>query len=556
MERESPRTPFAVEDYGHALIHLAWYRVDQARSLMFGFVELYPVEFSAPLETPEKDFRLGRLGSKNYLYVKRTRMAAKTAVEWYIRCTQGQIHLPNDLDRKGASKALVTAGFAQEPQWPQLITASDGIPFVPHSWQAPRVHHLLQPALDADATAAAADSEARGWLSEQMFVDFEAHAELLGSLHLIAPNPILRGIDHHLSTNSAGQDVSVLRFRPRTKQGIEGLRVILIDHRPTGLGSLIQSEITSTVMQIPHPPGTTNQIETVVLDQMGSVSSWIRPAGFIQAMSFGIVMGGQQQKIVVPAAGDQPQSTYTRQLGGQEFTTTVGEPRSPKEAISLLSEGETRREMKRLDDRYPERWFHGDRESATVFLRGLISGAKHRLWIVDPYFTTIELIKYALATSNTTLPVLIVTSAEAMTKNDRIDPKRKAAEVLQAQLPNLAKHGNFTIHVLTGSPAVHDRFIVVDDSVWFSGNSLHTIGERAGMIVKLRNSAEIIANLTEILDGDRSTPWQEWMANRVSAKTSRPGSRISLLALFAMATAVAGLGFWKVLRGGATGSDR
>ena len=135
-----------------------------------------------------------------------------------------------------------------------------------------------------------------------------------------------------------------------------------------------------------------------------------------------------------------------------------------------------------------------------------------------------------------------------MTKKDRIDPKRTAAEVLDAQLPNLAKHGNFSISVLTGTtPAVHDRFLVVDDSVWFSGNSLHTIGDRAGMVIKLRNSDDIIANLTEILDGDRTTSWKEWIANRRAAAES--GSvQPKTWATLGMAISVAIIGFWRAFR--------
>src|ERR1039458_9635763 len=91
----SPQALFVIGDYGHALLHIAWYRADHARSLIFGFVELYPLEFPAPQETPEKSLRLRRLGSRNYLYFKRTRMPAKTAIEWYERCIQGEIHLPN-----------------------------------------------------------------------------------------------------------------------------------------------------------------------------------------------------------------------------------------------------------------------------------------------------------------------------------------------------------------------------------------------------------------------------------------------------------------------------
>ena len=42
------------------------------------------------------------------------------------------------------------------------------------------------------------------------------------------------------------------------------------------------------------------------------------------------------------------------------------------------------------------------------------------------------------------------------------------------------------IRVLTGDPPpVHDRFLIVDGTVWLSGNSLHTLGERAGVIVRL-----------------------------------------------------------------------
>jgi hypothetical protein len=543
----SPQTSVAIDDYGYGLVHIAWYLADQARFLMFGFMELYPAEFPAPLDTPEKHLALKRLGRRNRLYVKRICLPAKVAVDWYVRCIQGEIRLPGDLDSTGAPKLLASARFAEELQWPQLIVASDQVPFVPEIWRAPKVHHLLQPEMLPDAKVAAFDPEGRKWLSEQMFIDFDAYAEFLGSLHLIAPDPIFRGVDHGLSSKVPGQEVSVLRFRPRMNKALDGLRAILIDRRSTGIGGFVETEITSTEMEIPHPPGTTNQVEVVVLNRVGSVLSWSRPTGFAQSFAVNVMTPGPQQSVVVPATGSSPESSYTRALAGYGTTVTVGEPRSPKEAIPILATGEYRREMKRLDDRYPERWFHGDREAATKFVRSLISSAKQRLWIVDPYFTTVELVSYALATSSTKLPVLIVTSAEAMKKKDRIDPKRTAAEVLDAQLPNLAKHGNFFIKVLTGTPAVHDRFLVIDDSVWFSGNSLHTIGDRAGMVIKLRNSEDIIGNLNEILDGDRTASWQEWIANHYSVTRSDFG-KPKTWATLGTAISVGAIGFWWVFR--------
>jgi hypothetical protein len=121
------QTSFAIDDYGYGLIHLAWYLADQTRFLMFGIVELYPAEFPAPLDTPEKHLTLKNLGRRNRLYVKRTCMPARAALEWYVECLQGPIQVPGDLDPVGNPKSLTTAGFVEEPQWPQLIAASDQV---------------------------------------------------------------------------------------------------------------------------------------------------------------------------------------------------------------------------------------------------------------------------------------------------------------------------------------------------------------------------------------------------------------------------------------------
>jgi hypothetical protein len=215
-------TVLNIADYGHALVHLAWYRADQVRFLMFGLVELYPSEFPAPSEVAEQSFALRRLGRRSYLYVKRSRLGAQAAVDWYLRCLGRTIELPGDLDSSGNPKFLAAAELVQEPQWPHVITVSEMLPFVSQFWQAPRMHHILQPELLSEAKAAGEDKDGRNWLSDQMFVDFEAYAELRGSLHLIAPNPILRSVDHGLSTESAGQEASVLRFNPRSGKSIDG----------------------------------------------------------------------------------------------------------------------------------------------------------------------------------------------------------------------------------------------------------------------------------------------------------------------------------------------
>ena len=68
------------------------------------------------------------------------------------------------------------------------------------------------------------------------------------------------------------------------------------------------------------------------------------------------------------------------------------------------------------------------------------------------------------------------------------------------------------IRILGDSPGVHDRFLVIDGNVWFSGNSLNRIGERAGMIVKLPDPEPVVERLESFWWQAR--PLSEWLADR------------------------------------------
>jgi len=54
------------------------------------------------------------------------------------------------------------------------------------------------------------------------------------------------------------------------------------------------------------------------------------------------------------------------------------------------------------------------------------------------------------------------------------------------------------MHNRRGQPILHDRFLVVDGAVWFSGNSLNAIGQRESLIIKLPNPEPVIARLSNI----------------------------------------------------------
>ena len=74
------------------------------------------------------------------------------------------------------------------------------------------------------------------------------------------------------------------------------------------------------------------------------------------------------------------------------------------------------------------------------------------------------------------------------------------------------------ICVLSGkSSPVHDRFLVIDGEVWLSGNSLSTLGQRAGMIVRLPDPDPVIKRLEAFWLDARVL--SEWLSDRSAASS-------------------------------------
>ena len=67
-----------------------------------------------------------------------------------------------------------------------------------------------------------------------------------------------------------------------------------------------------------------------------------------------------------------------------------------------------------------------------------------------------------------------------------------------------------------GKAVFHDRFIIIDDKeVWFSGNSLNSLGKKAGAIIQLPDPVEILNKLDKIRQtADTLLPLPQWLEKR------------------------------------------
>lgn len=514
-----------ISDYGHAILHLAWYRNDRQRSLVFGMVELLPKEFPEPTGTDEESLRVGNEG-RRCLYMRRFTMPVNQAIEWYENCLAGIIWLPESgWDKPCAEKKQLDSSLAQEPYWPQLNTASE-LPFVPDWHNCPRVHHLIPTGLSNELEKLKYeklekyDGTVINWLSEQFYFNFEDYPEYFGSLHLVAPNPVIRRFENRLihDNNSSGE-AEIYHFIPRAGYSLHGLQLIIAEQRPTGIASIrcIQLELNELRVEYPH---YVERVATAIVCPQRGVLYWSGPLGFIGSIGVNTYLTTANKQVTVPASQNRGSDTYNLSVKEEAFSQTIGTiNQQPREAALILWQAETQRKQRQEGQRFGQQWFHGNQQEAEQFVRNLVTQARTRVIIVDPYFGVRELFNFAVATSHPQTKVCILSSAEVLKEKDPIDPNYEVGELLLKQLQQNSQLGHLSIHVMTGHrPEIHDRFLIIDDEVWLSGNSLNEIGNRAGVIVKLPYPQPIVANIEDILN--RCPYLSAWVQTRQANKTN------------------------------------
>jgi len=187
--------------------------------------------------------------------------------------------------------------------------------------------------------------------------------------------------------------------------------------------------------------------------------------------------------------------------------------------MRLYSSKKQVRKLKRQAEELGQQWFENEPIKARNFVRGLISKARERVWVIDPYFSTVDLFRFALAATSPAVEVVIATSAEHLQGDDSIAEHVEAGEVLMKNLEQFKNDYTFTVRVLNGSRSpIHDRFLVIDAAVWFVGNSLNSLGKRAGMMIKLPDPSQMLGRLEDIVKGNRSKELGAWVEDRRSNK--------------------------------------
>lgn len=171
--------------------------------------------------------------------------------------------------------------------------------------------------------------------------------------------------------------------------------------------------------------------------------------------------------------------------------------------------------MHKEENNNTQRLFYDNPSEAITFVRDIVSNARERVIIIDPYFRIKELFDFAFAVKNSQIPINIITSFA----NENSQNSLKFAKNLKNNITKNKATNKINAYIMLGDkPAFHDRFIIADNNVWLSGNSLADIGKRASILVKLQYPNQIINMYNQIIDDkNKCLSLEEWLNGKKSS---------------------------------------
>lgn len=551
-----------------AVLRVATYVASQTVQprLLFGSVSLLAPGRPRPKSGQGFDSLKVDHGRQGKIFFRRTILTAEDAVKWYRSASEAfQTPAPSDnqeIDVKLDGRPIIASNFFDDPAWPFLGVSSgsdllsnlggpgDPAPFVGSGSESARIHRRF-----GDNTrfqAVIEDPDTISFLKRRLHVDFADYTEYLGSLVLVIPNPILRRIDSFIAPGiDEKAENLVIRLIPRSGQSMEGLSLTLLERRSSLLSRFETVSVPKDgfIVLPQHLPVQSSGY--VVTHPEQGVLVYQPPVPFIRSVNFSLGIVGRKVKVETPKT-DSSHSTSARYVVPEishEIPIVVGE--NVISDLSRVFEAEARRERRAQAKRYDQTWFDdGNRDAAIQFIRSRISRARAYVLIADPYFGARQIFQFLHAVPRVDVEFTILTSHLAFeassahennpqTSDDDVSAESasfstidstslrnsitdKRCAAFSQSMATFKERGmkNASAMVLTGKkPPLHDRFLVIDGSVWFLGNSLNALGQRASLILQVPDGESVLNRLRQM----RTIPFEEYVERRKNPESRRKG---------------------------------
>lgn len=520
--------------YESATIHLAWLvrpngtgkPVTSTRHLVFCMIEAYPKELTVfpVLKEQCKKFKSGRL---YYVRIKRT---IDQALKLYKDVKDhGLIAYDWDngfLETPVPSSKEISCGIPETLEYVRpymCFTLSDrqqvNTPFIAGAWGKANIHQIMAADQDPYLLEFLHHEKPGEWLEQFLGWNISCYPELTGSVQFVLPNPFYSSCSICMVPGSGNTDRIKLDFQPRKGISLEELSVVPFEKTYFGLSLADEVRLTKPTCMI-ELQGRAENFGMYVRHPNFGLIEQKGFAGFFRGYDIELYIKNATKRI------HRPKSGRVDEVGEYQLATSVRN--IDVEAVDedglgkRLDDAEIRRYRLMDANRQGLNFFYQDHDSAERFVRSLIRRARRKIRIIDPYFSANEQLNYVADVFSPDVKVEVIASAECLKQKSKSDDHKNQdqctlGEELFRQYKNWKKKkiAKLTINVLTGDhPAIHDRFVFVDDETWFSGNSLNELGARLSCIVKLADSTELEEMLKEIRDDHRIIPLEKWLEGR------------------------------------------
>jgi len=505
--------------YAGAVIRLATLQRQrgQAGHLLFATVSLLPRgrPLSPPMEGPPHRCAVGKTGET--IFFRRALLTVQDAVNWYrsLGCGEDTTPIPSKAEERDSRYdgiRIETANLNDSPSWPHLgLPMGEGMfafhsershpaPFIGNS--PARIHRRLGSQNGFDVMLA--DDVAVAFVARRLHIDLRLYREYLGSVALVAPDPVLMQIDHFMIPASADKGERIFyRFVPRAGASLVGLKLTTFDEQAHLLTDLSTYDIPDDGILDVDKGDCIGAYGYAVTHPDHGVLAYSPPYPFLRQIGFNmnpVLGGGKTISVPTGESANSPRMEYQAAQRSSPLTTQslIGDEARIPNASGRIATAAAHREKIANAKLYGQRWFpDGSREEAMRFIQGELRRAKTRVMIADPYLAGLQLGQFLYAVNSEMTAVTLLTSGLAF-KSKAQEPSK--IDDFSQRLAQLEKDAKLIAKTYVLQSAVlHDRFLLIDDAVWFLGNSLNTLGDKASLIVKLPNPDEVIGQLEGML---------------------------------------------------------
>lgn len=501
------------KNYQWTTIRLLTYQAPEERETratpFLVFVTLHLARGYKPTESTKEVILDLKKGGE--LYFTKHVLKTEEALRWYRNAGEVNFTVPVS----DASIPLVTSCLADSPIWPRLAlpvdvdflspTKSQSSP-LPFIGARPSLVHRRLGKVEDDLRRLLQQEKAQQFVRSHCFIDFESYPEYLGGLILVVPDLVIKRISHFFAPREDGGENLVYHIVGYPESDLSKLHLTIIIRNINLVSTFKTVNVPSDgIVVFPCDEAVGSSGYVISHDDYG-VIDYSPVCTFLRKIDFSITSTGmsvdeaRKDSYFLTDKKDSDQVYYYSEP--MKSTCTEKIDYTPE---MIVAKADHRRKEIAYAEELGQQWFHKTRREAISFFRKHIKTAKEQVFVIDPYFGEKQFPQFLTAVTNKTINIKILTTYNSFDFGSSEEGKEKSKlrlQNFQAELEKVVeKIPNTEVKVLTGKKQpLHDRFLVIDDRVWFLGNSLNSLAIGASQIIRLPDGLSVIEKLNDMFE--------------------------------------------------------